>query len=644
MIGVRGPRAATLWSLVSFCLASLFVAATPSAALELVETPMFAERVAAGELPPVSERVPTTPRVIELSAEGLLPGRHGGDLRTLGVRSKDVRLLVVYGYARLVGYHTDFGVVADIAQSVTVDEGRVFTIKLRPGHKWSDGHPFTSEDFRYFWEDVATNEELRPSGPPREMIVDGEPARVEILDQTTIRYSWSQPNPFFLPALARAAPLFIYRPSHYMKAFHLKYADPAELAERAAAEGKRNWAALHNRMDNLYKFDNPDQPTLQPWCNTTVGQSIRFIGERNPYYHRIDENGRQLPYIDRFILTIADSKIIPGKAGAGETDLQSRSLFFNNYTFLKEGEKRNDYTTLLWQTARGAHLALYPNLNINDEGWRAAFRDVRVRRAPSMAIDRGLINQVLYFGLAIEGNNTVLPGSSLFKSGYQSAWADYNPDAANELLDEAGLSARDDSGVRLLPDGRPMEVIVETAGEDTEQTDVLELVRDNWAEIGIKLYTRPSQREVFRNRIYAGETQVSIWSGLENGLPTPDMSPEELAPTRQNGLQWPKWGQYHESNGNAGEAPDMPAARELMDLHQSWLRSATRKEREKIWHRMLEIHREQTFSIGIVSGVMQPIVVNNRLRNVPRDAVYNWDPGAQFGIYRPDTFWYDEAN
>jgi len=644
MIGVRGPRAATLWSLVSFGLASLFVAATPSAALELVETPMFAERVAAGELLPVAERVPTTPRVIELSAEGLLPGRHGGDLRTLGVRSKDVRLLVVYGYARLVGYHTDFEVVADIAQSVTADEGRVFTIKLRPGHKWSDGQPFTSEDFRYFWEDVATNEELRPSGPPREMIVDGEPARVEILDQTTIRYSWSQPNPFFLPALARAAPLFIYRPSHYMKAFHLKYADPAELTERAAAEGKRNWAALHNRMDNLYKFDNPDQPTLQPWRNTTVGQSIRFIGERNPYYHRIDENGRQLPYIDRFILTIADSKIIPGKAGAGETDLQSRSLFFNNYTFLKEGEKRNDYTTLLWRTARGAHLALYPNLNINDEGWRAAFRDVRVRRALSMAIDRGLINQVLYFGLAIEGNNTVLPGSPLFKSDYQSAWADYDPDAANALLDEAGLSARDDSGVRLLPDGRPMEVIVETAGEDTEQTDVLELVRDSWAEIGIKLYTRPSQREVFRNRIYAGETQISIWSGLENGLPTPDMSPEELAPTRQNGLQWPKWGQYHESNGNAGEAPDMPAARELMDLHQSWLRSATREEREEIWHRMLEIHREHTFSIGIVSGVMQPIIVNNRLRNVPRDAVYNWDPGAQFGIYRPDTFWYDEAN
>ncbi len=623
------------------CLLMLAATAAPGNALELIETPMFADLVASGDLPPVHERVPETPRVIEFGDGELQPGRHGGDLRMLGVRTKDVRLMVVYGYARLIGYDPAFNLVPDIAESVDVSEARVFTITLRAGHKWSDGQPFTTEDFRYYWEDIASNEELRPSGPPKELLIDGESPLVEILDERTIRYSWSQPNPFFIPALARAAPLFIYRPSNYMKQFHAKYAAADKLAELAAAEGKRNWAALHNRKDNLYKFDNPDLPTLQPWRNTTVGQSIRFVGERNPYYHRVDQNGRQLPYIDRFLLTVADSKLIPAKAGAGEVDLQSRSLFFNNYTFLKEGEERNDYATLLWRTAKGAHLALYPNLNINDETWRTAFRDVRVRRALSMALDRGLINQVLYFGLAIEGNNTVLPASPLFKDDYQTAWTEYDIDAANQLLDEAGYSERNNEDIRLLPDGRPMEVIVETAGEETEQTDVLELVRDSWAEIGIKLFTRPSQREVFRNRIFAGETQVSIWSGLENGLPTADMSPEELAPTRQHSYQWPKWGQFHETQGKAGEEPDTVPGRELMDLHNAWLKAASSEEREEIWHRMLAIHRDNVFSIGIIAGVMQPIVVNKRLRNVPREAVYNWDPGAQFGIYRPDTFWYE---
>ena len=160
----------------------------------------------------------------------------------------------------------------------------------------------------------------------------------------------------------------------------------------------------------------------------------------------------------------------------------------------------------------------------------------------------------MYYGLGIEANNTILPQSPLYKEEYASTWARFDPDKANALLDELGLTERDDDDYRLLPDGRTLEIIVETAGEDTEQSDVLELVRDSWALLGIKLFTKPSQREVFRNRIFSGETQISIWSGYENGMPTADMSPAEYAPTRQISLQWPRWGQYYETSGSAGEA------------------------------------------------------------------------------------------
>ena len=133
---------------------------------------------------------------------------------------------------------------------------------------------------------------------------------------------------------------------------------------------------------------------------------------------------------------------------------------------------------------------------------------------------------------------------------------------------------------------------------------------------------------------------MSIWFGLENGLPTADMSPEELAPTSQLQLQWPKWGQYFETKGKSGEAPDMEIAVELARLNETWLNASTRQERENIWRRMLQIHRDMLFSIGIVSGVLQPVVAKRELMNVPVKAVYNWDPGAQFGVYRPDTFWF----
>jgi peptide/nickel transport system substrate-binding protein len=605
--------------------------ALPAAAATLVETPSLADDVAAKKLPPVSQRVPAVPLVLKST------GKPGGALRTLIGRSRDVRLLVVYGYARLVGYDTRLNIVPDIAESIDVKEGRIFTIKLRPGHKWSDGKPFTTEDFRYYWEDVANNSELSPTGPPREMLVDGQPPKVEIIDKTTIRYTWAKPNRDFLPRIAGTSPLFIYRPAHYLKQFHKKY-NPKIAKAEGDGKAKRSWARIHNKMDNMYRFDNPDLPTLQPWMNTTRPPADRFVAVRNPYFHRIDTEGRQLPYIDRVEMLVADGKLIPAKAGAGEADLQARDIQFNNYTFLKKGEKQNDYRTLLWRTAKGSHFALFPNLNVNDPVWRKVFRDVRFRRAISMAIDRSIVNNVLYFGLAIEGNNTVLPDSPLFKESYQKKWANFDRSAANRLLDEMGLK-RGSDGIRRLPDGRPMEIIVETAGESSEQTDILELIREMWREVGIKLFSKPSQREVFRNRIFSGETLMSVWEGLENGIATADMTPEELAPTNQQQLEWPKFGQYYETSGKAGDAPDMPEAIGLMKALAEWNAATTTDARAAVWHRMLAIQADQQFSIGVVSGVPQPVVVRNNVQGVPEKGIYNWDPGAFFGIYHPDTFW-----
>jgi len=622
-------------------LALLLVAAGPAGAVTTYrEPPFLAEAVARYELPPIDQRLPDVPLVV-LPPTGQEPGRYGGDWRMMVHRDRDTRLLCVYGYARLVVFDTSYAIVPDLLQSVDVVEDRIFTLHLRPGHKWSDGHPFTAEDFRYWWEDVANNEELSPSGPPQVLVVDGEPPTVEFPDARTVRYSWSKPNPFFLPAMAGATPLFIFSPSHYLKPFHARYADPDALAARVAEAEKKSWASLHNSLDSQYKFDNPDLPTLQPWMITTKAPAKRYVAVRNPYYHRIDTEGRQLPYIDRVLLDVTDGKLIAAKTGAGEADLQARGLAFNNYTFLKEAEERNDYTIRLWRTAVGSQLALYPNLNAADPVWRALLRDVRFRRALSLAIDRHEINQVIYYGLALEANNTVLPMSSLYRESYARAWADFDVARANALLDEIGLVERDSRGVRLLPDGRPLEVIVETAGEDTEQSDVLELVHDGWMQAGVKLFTRPLQVEVLRNRVFAGQTIMAVWTGYENGIPTADMSPAEFAPTMQQSLQWPMWGQYLETAGESGEPPDLPEAIELLRLNDAWRRAPDTAARAEVWGKMLALNADQVFTIGLVAGVLQPVVVSNRLRGVPEQGIFNWEPGAQFGIYRPDAFWFD---
>jgi len=612
----------------------------PGKAIQPIDSPILATAVQKGLLPPVAERVPSEPRIVNVKT----PGQHGGTLRVVFGRSKDTRIMVVYGYARLLTYDAEFNLRPDILARVDDELGRSFTLHLRKGHRWSDGTPFTAEDFRYWWEDIANQSLLSPLGPPKQLVVAGERAKFEIIDDHTVRYSWNSPNPHFLPALASATPLYIYRPAHYLKRFHKRYADAEKLTAMVKKSGRRNWAALHNRRDNQYKNDNPKLPTLQPWVLQTKPPAQRFLFDRNPYFHRVDQNGRQLPYTDQVAMGVAAAGVIPLKTGAGEADLQARGIAFNNYTFLKEAEKRENFKVRLWQTAKGSHLALFPNLNIKDPVWRKLFQNVEYRRALSLAINRYEINQVIYYGLAAEGQNTVLPASPLYRKEYLDAWAKFDLKEANAKLDALGLTKRDSRGIRLLPNGKPMEIIVETAGEDTEQTDVLELIHDSWLLTGIKLFTRPSQREVFRNRIFAGETQVSIWSGHEFGIPNADTIPDEFAPTDQLQLQWPKWGQHFQTRGRAGEAPADEYALELLKLNRAWAYARDRVARRDIWQRMLKINADQVYSIGLISAVPQPVVINSSLRNVPKKGIFNWNPGAHFGVYMPDTFWFDNAD
>tara|TARA_B100000315_G_C14571077_1_gene585552 strand:- start:874 stop:2712 length:1839 start_codon:yes stop_codon:yes gene_type:complete len=612
--------------------------------MEFVETPFLSSAVAQGKLPSVKNRLPVGPLVMLFDQPDQLVGRHGGVLNILMARPKDVRLMVVYGYARLMKFDRNLNLAVDILKNVEVKSGRIFTLHIRPQHKWSDGAPFTAEDFRYHWEDVANNRDLSPNGPPDIFRVAGELPRFEVIDETTVRYSWSKSNPIFLTSFAKTRPAFIYRPAHYLKQFHARYRAPEKLNIIAKKLGLRSWAGLHNKIDNPYKNDNPDLPTLQPWMNTTKLPAEQFNFQRNPYYHKVDRVGRQLPYIDRVVMRIADGKIIPAKAGAGESDLQARYIRFDNYAFLKQNEDRFGFNVFLWKIGKGAHLALYPNLNFNDPTWRRLLRDVQFRRTLSLAINRRELNRVLFFGLGLESQNTVLPGSSLFSSDYQTAWTRFDIQQANKILDEIGLTKRNERGIRLMPDGRPLEIIVESAGESTEESDVLRLIHDSWLKVGIKLYEKSSHRDIMRSRIFAGDAMMVISSGLENGLPTPDSSPDELAPTKQIQYQWPKWGQFVESNGQTGEFADVREAILLNRLLEKWYVAPTRDARAVIWREMLSIHADQLFSIGLISGTLQPVIANKNLRNVPKKAIYNWDPGAHFGLYEPDTFWFEPRN
>ncbi|WP_210251338.1 ABC transporter substrate-binding protein [Aureimonas psammosilenae] len=612
-------------------------------AAEMTESPALEKDVADGKLPPVGTRIPAEPLVMDLPAEGRRVGQYGGSLRIIEGQAKDTRRMVVYGYARLVGYTPDQKLVPDLAKAVDVEDDRIFTFHLRRGHKWSDGEPFTAEDFRYWWEDVVNNEELNKFGPPREVLVDGEVPKVTFVDDVTVRYEWSKPNPFFLPAIAAPQPLYIYRPAHYLKKFHAKYADAAKLAEKVKDSGQRNWVALHFKYDQQYKNSDPKLPSLEPFVLRTKPPADRFIFARNPFFHRIDKAGHQLPYIDEVAMGIASSKLIPAQAGAGAADLQASYLVFNNYAFLKQAAAREGYQVRRWKGGKGSKITLYPNLNVRDEVWRKLFQNADFRRALSLGMNREDINQAIYYGLGLPVVDTAMEGSPFYDEARAKRYANYDPAEAERLLDSLGLTERS-GGIRLLPDGRQMIIIVETAGEDSEQVDVLGLVAEDYRKIGIKLLIKPSERETLSSRLAAGSTMMSVSTGLENGLPTVDWSPAQLAPTDGEQPEWPAWGSHFETKGNMGAAPDLPVARKLLDLHRQWTVSLDEAERARIWTEMLDINADEALRIGIVSGIDNLVLVSDRLQNVPERAVYNWNPGAFFGVYRMETFFFGEPD
>ena len=278
-------------------------AADPLPAMQ--ETPSLVEQVKSGALPPVDKRIPQQPLDRHAVRRRRRPGQARRPAQHAGLGARDTRLMTIYSYTRLIVYDDKFKLHPDILESFDVKEGREFTLKLRAGHKWSDGHPFTTEDFRFFWEDVANNKELSPSGPSVELLVDGQPPKVEIIDERTIRYSWDKPNPYFIESQARAAPLFLFRPAHYLKKLHGKYTPEEEILK--LYKGSR-WVNIYRRQDVMYGNSNVDMPTLNPWVLTTVppapalrlrAQSLlsphRREGTAAPLHRRRDHDRRRRP-------------------------------------------------------------------------------------------------------------------------------------------------------------------------------------------------------------------------------------------------------------------------------------------------------------------------------------------------------------
>jgi peptide/nickel transport system substrate-binding protein len=609
------------------------VTATP-VETEFTDPPVLAGLVQVGKLPPLEERLPTDLMVLEPLEK---VGEYGGTLRSL-YDVPSAKMMTIRGYEQTLRWSIDATTIEpNIAQAWEItDEGKGFTFSFRKGTKYHDGAPFTVDDIMFYFEDQLSNEVLSPTFPTW-VAPGGEPVEVEKIDDFNIRFTFAAPHGFFLHHLA--AQTDINRPVHYLKQFHADYAEKAELDKKTKEAQFDTWDQLYFNRADSYDWGNPDLPVIRAWYGTTEPPTTRYTFKRNPYYWKADPEGKQLPYIDECIISIVtDAEVLRLQILAGKSDLQHKRTTFDFYPLLKENEEAGGYRVLLWDNPRGACPALMPQLTVKDPALRELMADDRFRIALSHAINREQINEMVFHGMGEPRQATVATSSPIFKPEYARAYADYDPDKANALLDEIGLTDRGGDGFRLRPDGETLFILIEGPGEEPATTSQLELVKPMWEAVGVKTEIEESERGIYRDRVYSGEVTVGLW--LLDYVYYP-FNPVFTVPISRSTYWASTYGNWYATGGQAGEEP----TGDIRKLQVIWdeLQTVTDQEKQiEMFREIFDLHAEHCWLIGIVGHVPRPIVVDAKLRNIPEKAICSWTIMRYLGPARIEQLFFEE--
>jgi peptide/nickel transport system substrate-binding protein len=632
-------------AIITTSLASPAFASGPMPAT-LAEAPTLAERVKAGQLPPVGERIGKEAMVVKPHQK---VGKYGGTLRSALRGGGDHNaILRLVGNQGLVRWNLDMtGVEPNLAQSWTASaDGRIFTFKLRDGVRWSDGRPFTSADVLFSMNDLTLNRDFSPATPGR-YVNGGEAVKVTAPDAVTVTFTFAQPNGRFLFELA--TPLgqhpTLYQKA-YCSAFHPAMGDKAKIEEQVKARNLRDWGALLRQncgdIEIPARWGNPERPTLDPWLIVEPyrGGATRVVMQRNPYFWQVDTAGNQLPYIDSLTLpVISDVETILLRTMSGDIDFQARHTSnINNKPVLSENRQRGNFELFDLSETNANAAGLWFNQTHKDPKVRELFRNRNFRIAVSHAINRQEIADSVYLGQAQPYQAGPAPDHPLHNRQLSTQFLKHDPAAAGKLLDELGLNRRDSSGMRLWPDGKRLLLQADFPVNNPEQGDVLNLVKRDLAAVGVDLGVNAIERALFYDRANKNDHEIHITifpGGRDPEVELRTIVAEHNLDSRQS-LEWQKW---YESRGRLGEEPT-PSMKKRMELLDQWRATADKARADAIFKEILQLAADEFEVVGTVRVLAGPGVRNRRIVNVPNPMLQAW-VWATPGPALPQQFFYE---
>ena len=637
------------------------------------EPPMLKAKVASGELPPVDERLPENP-VLVGGRDAI--GVYGGEVRM--IHFDPVWCVSNYDWnsERLLHY-SDIDlrtIVPNVFEAWEVSaDGTTFTFKMRKGLKWSDGQPVTSEDVRFFVEDVWFNKDLNAS-PMWQIRFDGKEnstnAKLEVIDDFNFKLTYSASFGALPAHLTRWEAIgnwpSIMGPAHYYKQFHNKYTDQAKLDKMAKDNKLETWVQLYNQRCGpsqwglgVWQFPawlkETPHPTLSPWHLVDQPQEGLFIMERNAYYWKVDLEGSQLPYMDNmrfdYITTTDAAKL---KLAQNEVDaLGMHDVTMAEYPFYKENEPKGNFQVMDYISCMSDRDVLFPqHVLFGEDG---TTRDTAMEeivnhpdfvKALSVAIDRDEINQSLLFGTARMGQLAPVPSSKYFKEKYGTAWAQFDKALANQLLDGMGLDKKNAQGIRLKKDGKPLTYVIEQGGLRVGPLTpkVCEMVAAYWRDIGIDATSKEVDSTLLATRVTNGQVQCTVWHAdrctdlllpLEMDWYIPIKAGQGGASSKW--AAW--WASVDKTAAGLVEPPDQ--IKKYYDLFAQMTSTANEDDRVKYGQQIFDGLAETPLSIGLILECPAPLIYNKNMRNLPRPkAIMGWDSYGN-STYHPEAYFYD---
>jgi len=629
------------------------------------ESPALTRLVMSGALPPLEERIPVAADVLVVPLPDEV-GAYGGTWRITNTRTSGPHAFGGLGVQANADGET---FIPNVVKSWTLsDDKKVYTFKLREGARWSDGAPFTTEDWRFAWEDINLDPDL---GPANAYLHDtdraGTPLKLGVVDDYTFTMTFELPRASFLDGDNTLRSSIMahfwswYAPAHYLKPFHKKYADAKKLDEMVNAAEVEDWVALFRSRANFQLEEQVDAPFMGPWfmCEKTAFHSRMC---RNPYYFGVDPEGNQLPYIDSIFTNVVESPEVSAlRSMGGESDLVTGGVVTIGLlpVFIKNMEK-GDYSLYHWP-AWARDLALVFNQTYNDDPEIGRLiRTKEFRIALALGIDGTAMNETVFLGLGTTNQNYMAVRGTPYYPGDEWLNLDTKLDIprANKMLDDLGLEDTDGDGFRnrigdVTGDKGNLELFLEPRKEI--MVAAAELLQEQWAKIGIKLDFKLNPRGA--SNVAANTSYMMLSTANRGGgdPPNPWYGPLTYGPGYANTHTGPLIGKCYVGRDDGMCKTDvdpsyLPLAPEgnypadptgvLAHMLDIWDEGASASQydpkRIEIAQELFRIMAEEKFEISIIIGAGAGrglVLKRNNFRNVPKTNSAPKSPGWWPMIY-----------